>query len=69
MRNLFILTAIILLLSGCGVKRHDYIWHEYFITANRIQSRITSESGKPLKVIGGTSDRSEKFLGEVGPNK
>ncbi len=69
MRNLFILTAIILLLSGCGVKRHDYIWHEYFISANRVQSRITNESGKPLKVIGETADRSEKFLGEVGPNK
>lgn len=63
----FLILMLFLLLSGCAIK-HDYVWEEYPITAERI-SQYSFTAGQEIKILKGKSNDSKMLFSHIGPHK
>ena len=65
--NTITFLSILLLINGCSSSiKHDYAWHEYLITSERISPEASFTQGQEIRIIKGKSNTSKIFLGNVG---
>jgi hypothetical protein len=62
---LFLFLCIVVL-SGCGAIKHDYVWNKYEIAPAKWTPQDEFTEGQEIKVIEGNADTSNKLLGNVG---
>jgi hypothetical protein len=67
MKKMYILVVIVLCLSltSCAIK-HDYVWSEYPIAAERVLIPVGTVQGQEVRILRGKSNDSKRFLGNVG---